>query len=69
MLWPKAEEIIRARIVRGRGAVYRSREKRKYWDMAVWLPPGDYAKFADIEGVDFDAINKDLCDYYHDCED
>ena len=29
----------------------------------------DVANMADIEGIDFDIINKDILAYYHDCED
>ena len=35
----------------------------------VLCAKGDAANLAEIEGIDFDVVNKDLIDYYYECED
>ena len=74
LLLPQAEEILAARaadwdcIQKG----YRrgnSRVTLANLSQIVMYNTWDIANLAEVEGTDFDIINKDLLDYYHDCED
>ena len=74
MLFPQAEEILCARISLGdriqagatRGG--RPRPCSLVSQKVIHGNRGGIADLSDLEGVDFDIINKDLLDYYHDCE-
>lgn len=69
MLFPKAEEIIDARITRGEQTRWtgpNSRLKSPFFDLLVHLGHGDYANMADVDGVNFQEINVDICHYVWD---
>lgn len=75
MLWPRAEEILAERIARGKRWArkpFLSRGRGHGMDLLglrVHLDEGDYANLADIEGVDFNVFNEDMCRYIWDCQD
>ena len=69
---PQAEGILSARLTRGywiqrpyrRGGIKRAAGFLSERGVGA---RDDVANMADIEGVDFDIVNKDLIDYYSDC--
>ena len=76
LLLPQAEEMIAARIsvgmqIRGYGSRPRMNrgDPNGPIDLLVFFHSKDIANMSEIEGIDFDVVNKDLCDYFHDCED
>ena len=74
MLFAEAEDVIALRIARGKRLQrlqnHGTRRNGPLGDMSSeQVLRGDIANCADIEGIDFDIINKDILDYYHDCED
>ena len=72
MMCPLADDFIGARNMRGcylRRASFGHRRLSGLMDLKVNFDRHDTANLMDLEGVDFDVINKDLLDYYHDCED
>ena len=68
MFFPEVENIIEERLTRGNRlqAIVRARRHnnvhRALCSEIVKLHPGYVANLADIEGIDFDIINKDLVD-------
>ena len=75
MLFPQAEELLDARVSHGRRLQrLQPNRSRRHWfgavlSQRVFANGDDVANLADIEGTDFDIVNKDLVDYYYDCED
>ena len=73
LLLPQAEDILAARISYGncirKGYLGRGRVTLANLSQIVMYNKWDIANLSEDEGTDFDIINKDLLDYYHDCED
>ena len=66
---PQAEEVIANRIARGHHLQKLQTRGAKFDDEKVHYGIWDTANLNFIEGLDFDIINKDLVDYFHDCVD
>lgn len=68
-LFPQSEDIIAECITRGQYLQFLQRRCCKWGSgKKVQFHRNDIAVLADIEGIDFDIVNKDLLDYFHDCE-
>ena len=62
MLFPEVENIIEERLTRGNLLQSHNNVYKALCSEIVKFHPGDVANLADIEGIDFDIINKDLVD-------